>query len=975
MGFGSNATQRVARYYLSTFWGICAASEGIELLEVKVGDKIFWRGGLTQNASVGSDKMDLHGGDTKEGGASGVIHWLNGNPNQILSPFLASKFAKTPTTMPGYRGLASIFLTGPEGDGYRGFYVGANNPYIKKIAARVRRAPIGLDPTKAMIRLKDHSEGYQQFAANAVHIIYECMTNSDWGMGESASMIDVASFNTAANTVFNEKLGLNLLWTRQSSIEDFINIVLGHIQGAMFINPTTGKHTIKLLRADYNINDLKIVNPSNAKLSGFKTKTWAEVSNEVVVTWTHPETGKEETVTVQDLAAIASKGGITSASRNYHGIADQDTAIMVAERDLSAIAYPLSSCKAEVTREFFAAVNNGCVVLNWPDYGVQSSVYRITEVTRGSTSRTITLTLMEDVFSLQHAHYIGADEREWFDPAVLPQPLTNIHMGTLPAFMTTNRLRLNSILDLPDAEALPSIMAMRETTDDIAYDLHGYKADVNGDVDVVPMGDRIFASGFTLQAPLVQEAVSTVDASNMSGGLPARGTFLQIGQGADAATEIATITAVNGSTLTIARGMLDTTPKDWATGTRVMAYIKPSYTADATRRADGEVASYHFLPYTSRGKLALADAPRRDVTISDRPHLPNRPADVKVGETAFGTVGLNGATSVTVTWANRNRVTEATQAMRWSAAGMNPESGQTTLIKLLSSADRSILRTVAGLAGESTTLDLSEFGSSLDAIVKVMAERDGYESLQGHEIKVVYEYTGGGGDDDGVLLYDWRLDAPVATQPHHWGYGVVYTHVPNDGAAGADYDLRSAGGTTQISVHSSGGYALMGNATKLVMSAPINLVGLHLLFVANPWQTSFATLFSLNGSAGQDYYELRSTEFRINSAQGILAQIPYSNRGTLSLYEIRVEAVSAYLWINGTLVGSTATTNLTEWYMDTLGGGSGTNHSYNGMMSRIYGVSIHPNRSAENLEPTVLACRQALIQQYENQYGETVVFN
>ena len=969
MGFGSNATQRVARYYLSTFWGICAASDGIELLEVKVGDKIFWRGGLTQNASVGSDKMDLHGGDTKEGGASGVIHWLNGNQNQILSPFLASKFGKTPTTMPGYRGLASIFLTGPEGDGYRGFYVGANNPYIKKIAARVRRAPVGLDPTKAMIRLKDHSEGYQQFAANAVHIIYECMTNSDWGMGESASMIDVASFNTAANTVFNEKLGLNLLWTRQSSIEDFINIVLGHIQGAMFINPTTGKHTIKLLRADYNINDLKIVNPSNAKLSGFKTKTWAEVSNEVVVTWTHPETGKEETVTVQDLAAIASKGGITSASRNYHGIADQDTAIMVAERDLSAIAYPLSSCKAEVTREFFAAVNNGCVVLNWPDYGVQSSVYRITEVTRGSTSRTITLTLMEDVFSLQHAHYIGADEREWFDPAVLPQPLTNIHMGTLPAFMTTNRLRLNSILDLPDAEALPSIMAMRQTTDDIAYDLHGYKTDVNGDVDVASMGDRIFASGFTLQAPLVQEAASTVDASNMIGGLPARGTFLQIGQGADAATEIATITAVNGSTLTIARGMLDTTPKDWPVETRVMAYIKPSYTADATRRADGEVASYHFLPYTSRGKLALADAPRRDVTISDRPHLPNRPADVKVGETAFGTVGLNGATSVTVTWANRNRVTEATQAMRWSAAGMNPESGQTTLIKLLSSADRSILRTVAGLAGESTTLDLSEFGSSLDAIVKVMAERDGYESLQGHEIKVVYETSGG---EPPPFDYYWDMRNAILTQG-----GDAYTwyadRVPNSGITGSTFDLVARDGFGRPLTQPDSDSITVGPQwadgvtvdRQMQFVNPLNLVGLHILVYIFPWDhPSHAPQILFSGDFGGPTLEVSRTVLRIADDSSILGSVTLPSSNFARIHEIRWDGQNLHVYLDGVLQASTSTVPTSEFFVKWTGGPLYESRNYDGMFSNMIAVNIDPSKSSTDLEPDVLRARQTLFDEF-----------
>ena len=736
MGKSSGSKQRVTRYYLSMFWGICAATDGIQLLEIKIGDKIYWRGNATGNTAVGVDKMDLHGGDTKEGGASGVLWWLNGNPNQSLPAYLASKFGKTPTTTPGYRGIASFFMVGPKGPQFRGFYIGANNPYIKKITARVRRASIGLTPGNALIRVKDNSKGLPQYASNPIHIIYECMTNTDWGMGESPSMFDLASFNAAASVIFTEKLGLNLIWTRQSSIEEFVNIVLDHIQGALFINPTTGKHTIKLLRSDYVISDLKTVSPSNAKLSNFKTKTWAEVSNEIVVTWTNPETSKEETVTVQDLAAIAAKGGITSFSRNYHGIADRDTAIEVAERDLATLAYPLSSCKAEVTRAFFDAVNNGCVVLNWADYGIASSVYRITEVAKGSTSRTLTLTLMEDVFALQRTQYIGNEEREWTDPTTDPQPLSNVYLGTLPAFMTVNMLRLTNISNLAEPEALASVMAMRETPDDMEYDLYGYTADATGEMTLESVGDRMFTSGFNLPVALVPEATSTVDVSQVFGNMPRRGDFLQIGRGADANTEIAMVQSVSGTVLTISRGMLDTTPKTWGAGALALVYIRGSYTSDHTIRAAGETATYHFLPSTSRGKLPLADAPQHTITLSARPHLPNRPADVRVGGVDFGTFNMGGAASVEVTWKNRNRRMEATQAMRWTDANVNPEVGQTTMVRILSASDRSVLNTISGLTGQSVTLNRSDIPGNADVIVKVYAERDGYVSLQGHEIRV-----------------------------------------------------------------------------------------------------------------------------------------------------------------------------------------------------------------------------------------------
>ena len=766
MGSGkSGGKYPVVKYYLSMMWGICATGRNIELLELKFGDKVAWRGSRKMNGEIEIDKPDLFGGEKKEGGVRGIATWLNGGANQTLTDRIAAKFGKPSSELPGYRGFASIFLSGVpvpppaadvdengnplpgqtpttvfskiDRDTGRGFLVCANNPYLKAISARVRRPSEGLNPSIAMIRVKDSSKGHPQYASNAAHIVFEAMTNTDFGMGEPYSMFDIASFERCAQVLYDEKMGLNILWTRQSKIEDFVKVILDHIQGAVFVNPATGKHTMKLLRGDYVIDNLKTVSPDNAKLSNFKTKIWGDISNEVTVTWTNPETGKEETVTVQDLAGIAAQGGITSASRNYHGIADQRTAIKTGERDLAAIAYPLASCDAEVSREFWKSVVNDCVVLTWPRHGITSAVFRIVEVTNGSTSRTVKLTLIEDIFSIAKSEYGEVTETEWINPSLDPQPLTNTYLGTAPAFFTIPALRLRDIGELEYPEVISAVVAAPDSADDIGAELVGYTTTATGVERRVNLGNLTLAGVVSANQALVEEPKTIlIIESGFIGALPQIGDFLLIGTGTDQQTEIAAVSGINGSNYTIQRGMLDTVPRQWPIGTRIMIIPDLPESGDPTRRSAFENVDYHFKTITTKGVLPLVNAPKQTVTLSERPHLPNRPANVKVGGVAFGLYEMKNLSNVTITWANRNRLTEATQTPKWTDASASVEPGQTTKVTILRYSDRSVIGTVTGLTGTSTVIDRSIFGGEVNTIIRVTSVRDGLESLQGHEIRV-----------------------------------------------------------------------------------------------------------------------------------------------------------------------------------------------------------------------------------------------
>lgn len=761
MGGKSDGKIEVHEYSMSIHMGICAHGDGIELIALKYGDKEMWRGSAKQATAISINKQNLFGGLKKEGGVMGLAWWLPGDPAQVMPETLAAKVGLKSATCPGYRGLSSVFFTGarsatnigalvPNGNSLlaivaslvrnlgskAGFYWGANNPYLRKLSARIRRAPIGLNPAIALIKVLGTANQPDQYGANPAHIIYECLVNTDWGMGEHPDSIDKGVFESCAQTLYDERFGLSMIWTRQSEVGKFIGEVLDHIQGALFVNPETGKHTLKLLRADYNVEFLPVIDPSNATLSTFKRKVWGEISNEVVVTMTNPESGEEETVAAQDLAGIAVQGAIISSSKNYHGVQAKDLAMRLAERDLASSVNPIATCEATVTREFWDTVSGSVVKLSWPEYDIDQIIFRVSEVSKDDN--TVTLSLYEDIFGLDYASYLESSDPGWVNPSQPPEPAAYYQVGTAPAFLMSSAMGLTDPSEFDYPETLASVVVGADSDDDVNFDTVSYVTDVNGTRSQSNLGTRPFAATWVLLSGLMLEAETLlVDLPGLRGAEPMPGDFILIGTGADAFVELATVQSITDDGILLNRGMLDTVPRAWPIGTRAFVLPPTSSMADPTVRSAFEDTSYWFLTRTPIGTLALENAPKVNLTLSERPYRPNRPANVQINGVGFGLVDASEALQLNVTWANRNRILESTQAMKWTEASVAGEAGQTTKITVTTSSG-AVLATYAGLTGTSFAIPKTALGGATQALVRVSAERDGYESLQAAALRVTF---------------------------------------------------------------------------------------------------------------------------------------------------------------------------------------------------------------------------------------------
>jgi len=605
------------------------------------------------------------------------------------------------------------------------------------------------------------TRSYQQFTqlstgpdANPSHIIYECLTNSDWGMGASSTIIDTGTFENAAVTLLLEGFGLSLAWTNQTTIEAFVSEILDHIQAVVFVNPRNGLITLKLIRGDYNLADLREVTPARAKMSKFSRIAWGEITNEIVVTWTNPENEQEETVTIQDNAAIAAQGGPVSDSRNYYGIRSSALAMAVAARDLRTSSTPLASCEVELDRTAWDLLPGDVVKVTWPEYGLNAVPMRVGPVDYGRPGDPkITASLIEDIFSYATTDYSAPPSSEWQDDDTTPYPIEDAKIITVPAFFAANYLPTvtTGLADIEYPEVIAGVLA--SSANAIAYDIYGQRVAVDGTTFDASLTTNTVAGHAVLTTALEREATTEfVGFSGFTGQIrPNQNVFAFIGGDSlsDEETEIALIAEVTGNSYTLKRGILDTVPRAWDTGTPVYFIDIASAVSDLLIRSDAEEVTYKLLPRTVGGILPVDSAPNLEGTLNGRPHYPLRPANVKVDGESFMSIDIDGLDPIPVTWSNRNRTMENSQVVYWDDANVSPEPGQTTKITLLTSAG-TVITTLSGLTGTSYDIAASAFAGNTNAFIRVSSERDGFESLQYTDINVFSDGSGGTGESGGT---------------------------------------------------------------------------------------------------------------------------------------------------------------------------------------------------------------------------------
>ncbi|MGP1665639.1 MAG: phage tail protein, partial [Rhodanobacter sp.] len=485
------------KYYLGLHMGMCRGQID-SLLEIKVGDRTAWSGNLRENAEFGINKPELFGGTKAEGGIDGTAWLMLGDANQTVPSRIQGWLGGL---IPGFRGTSTLFFDG---------MVCAMSPYPKAWKMKSFRAKKGWDgdvwyAAKCQIDIVVQDKNGNDLTINAMnpsHIIYQVCTDRAWGRGMPRSVMDDAAFRRAADTLFEEGLGLCLAWKRQDTLDSFVQTILDHIGAVVYVDKRTGLFTVKLIRQDYVRSQVPLFDMDSGLLSieESSVSAAAETVNEVVVNWHDPITNQDSAVREQNLASIQTSGAVYSTTNDYPGIPTPLLAQRLAKRDLIYSTLPLRTFQITCDRRAWRIQPGDVMRIQDPTRGQIDIAIRVGTVDDGTlTDGKIKIAAVEDVFTMPMNVSAGVEPGQWQPPDVTPK-IARRRAYEIP-YANLHRLYPKAEFQAIDYDAGMYGMAAEKPTPmtqgyDLALRPNNSSWTIDGNGDFVPLGELTTTIGY-----------------------------------------------------------------------------------------------------------------------------------------------------------------------------------------------------------------------------------------------------------------------------------------------------------------------------------------------------------------------------------------------------------------------------------------------------------------------------------------------
>lgn len=651
---------KTRRYYLGMHFITCYGPVD-SVLKIMVDTSDVYTTPITSNSTVTLNKPDLFGGKKAEGGIAGPLDVMMGGAGQAANTYLT-----------GVQGVKQPSYFGVLGFVYNRGLVSANSSYLKPWSFKVKRILQGWKDsggTSAWYSAKAEvldELGNPSGDMNAVHVLYECITNRSWGgMRRSPSLIDSVSWQAAADTCYAEGMGISATWVREGPVEEFMLTVLDHMGGAIGQDMSTGLITITLIRDDYDHDALTMLDESIIiDMPSFERPGQGELVNQVILTYWDQATNKAVPLADHNIASIQAQGFTVSESIDRSMFSRVDIAGKALTRELKARSTPLAKGTIVCNREHWKTILPGRVFkLQWAKRNIGSIIIRIADVDYGDVENNrLTVQFIEDVYGLADANYISL-QPSIYDEDTSPDPITTQGLYEAPYWM--NRQVLGPLYGpvLPPGPGWIATVAAKKNFYEMEYDVWSRK-----DVDAYKLSNRSLTFNDTaLLASALAQSASSASLSNST--LPVDMEFPKsaiVGTNPNSGEFVAiTGATVSGGVVTavdMIRGLWDTTPAHHAAGQRLWLLDGVPLVIYGNEYQGGEFVDAKILPRTENGILDISAATEMSLQMVYRHVRPYPPGKILIDGAGWPTIA---AASFTVTWAHRNRLSELVNA-QWS---------------------------------------------------------------------------------------------------------------------------------------------------------------------------------------------------------------------------------------------------------------------------------------------------------------------
>jgi len=659
----------------------------------------------------------LFGGTPGEGGVAGVISLYPGTRTQLPAAYLEQLFGVG--LVPAYRSLCYTVD--------HNIYIG-NSSYLKTRSYTVRATPNPLGLTGG----HENIDGDWNPASG----IYEILTDAFWGLGMDPSLIDVDSLIAAADTLFDEGLGISLNIDTPGSAFDVGGEILKHIDGLLVQHPTTGKLALRLIRPDYDPDELEVFDEADVTSVEFSRPSWGELRNVVRVRYIdRGENFTERIAQAMNSAAWSAMGGDTSVEDlDFRGFSNATNGQIAAERALRTLGYPVAPVTITGLRRLAKLRPGDVAKLNWSRLGISGLIFRVGTIDPGEPrDNQVSVFAAEDIFGISTTVFSPPAPTGFVDPALIPMELEGERLLEAPyAVVAGEDLRVMTL----GGRALigPGASGYQVWSDDTGGTTYAQTQTVGSLTPTSSLNQPLVESSDTivLDDSTELDFLSSISLADFKAGK----NVLLID---DELIAWKTITNNDDGTRTlstIARGVMDTTPRPHGSGARVLFVSSGfGFTADGSYGADLLLAA-KLLPYNGAAVRPLASVTRLQLQTVSRALRPYVPTAVALNGDSYPEHIDTG--TVTVSWSHRDRL--GTWEYDDSGATGAAESGVTYTLEFYGE-DGTLKKTYSGLTGTSQTWtsEISDSGiGRYNSQIRIVLKAVSADPLDSYQ---AYDYT------------------------------------------------------------------------------------------------------------------------------------------------------------------------------------------------------------------------------------------
>jgi hypothetical protein len=602
------------------------------------------------------DEPKFFGGD-ESGGGGGLVgggRIYPGTETQDIAAYLTT--FQTPT--PAYRG--TCYLTWERGE------IGLG-PQLRPFEFEIQRIPDGLD----LATLQPGDE-IIDFGCNPMNVIFEVLTNTEWGLARPSALIDLVNFRAAAATLATEGQGFAWVMDRVQDVLEVVKLVEQQVDGVLTVDPVTGNFSFKLIRFDYTPGTLPLLDETNVlKVTRFQRPAWAETQNQISVEYT--DRRKNYTTSfglAQDQGNQDIVQAINSSKVRSPGVKNPTLANAIAWRELRALSTPLVTMKIVTDRSQFAVEPGDVLEFSWARFGITRLPVRVTKSDRGKVlDNEITLDVAQDVFAFAPGSFSDPIDTGWQAISSEAQPSFRERLWEVPFQLSLDNERHLGVLCSRDGGLHISFDVFADRSGGTNFNFEGTELDFTPTAqitaaisrdkgDITPFIQDIEIDGLNdiNVAALTTAASTTIDSNNPTNIFLIDEEIFFFETVLDLGSGLVRLEDCHA-------GLFDTVPADHLDNAEVWFV---GFGAGLLQRL-GALASppgliaVKILPTTVRNTLDIASAASLGTTVVQRILNPIPPGDPFVNGFRFH--DLDGWTRAVGTldmiWNTRNRVNQS----------------------------------------------------------------------------------------------------------------------------------------------------------------------------------------------------------------------------------------------------------------------------------------------------------------------------